>query len=75
MSAEDIIIGAVDQEVLDLIYGPASGKREPTKYDTAILGGLQRMQLYAGTVPPAVVAERRRKNKAARASRRLNRGK
>lgn len=65
---------AVDQEVLDVIYGPGSGKRAPTKYDIAIMVGLQRMSLYQGTVPPGVVAERRRKNKLARAARRINRG-
>lgn len=31
-------------------------------------------QVYAGTVPPAVVARRRARNRVARQSRRINRG-
>ena len=76
MSAGEVTVpDPLDQDVLDVIYGPGSGRREPTKYDFAIAAGLQRMHLYEGTVPPAVVAERRRKNKLARAARRINRGK
>lgn len=50
--------------------------REPTSYERAVLVGLQRREkhVYAGTVPAGVVAERRAKNRAARAARRLNRG-
>lgn len=53
-------------------------------YATAILNGLQprrgrtdrpRKHVYAGTVPDAVIADRRRKNRAARKSRRVNRRK
>ena len=42
----------------------------------AILVGLNRLNrhVYAGTVPHADVAARRKRNKAARASRRINRG-
>jgi hypothetical protein len=38
-----------------------------------ILYGLQRKPIYQGTVPPAVTAKRRARNKAARKSRRINR--
>lgn len=48
--------------------------REPTSYEIAILNGLQRMQLYQGTVPAHVKARRRAANKAARRARRQNRG-
>lgn len=50
------------------------------KYDQVILAALSRgahrktKHVYAGTVPDHVIAERRRKNKAARTSRRINRG-
>jgi hypothetical protein len=40
----------------------------------ALFRGIQQMRhMYAGTVPPAVKAQRRKKNKAARKARRLNR--
>lgn len=39
----------------------------------AILFALQSKHIYAGTVPEAVVAKRRAKNKVARHSRRINR--
>lgn len=43
-------------------------------YSRAILGGLQNSKhVYAGTVPPNVIARRRAANKVARASRRANR--
>lgn len=38
-----------------------------------ILYGLQKKPVYEGTVPPAVVAKRRAKNRAARRARRINR--
>lgn len=38
-----------------------------------ILYGLQKKLVYEGTVPPAVVAKRRAKNRAARRARRINR--
>ena len=38
-----------------------------------VLGALQRSNIYAGTVPPEVVQQRRTKNRAARKARRLNR--
>lgn len=47
--------------------------REVTDYERAILVGLQRKPTYQGTVDPVVVAERRRKNRVARKSRRANR--
>lgn len=47
--------------------------REPTRFEKAVLRGLQFKHVYAGTVPPAVVAERRARNRAARRSRRINR--
>ena len=46
----------------------------PASYSLAILGGLQEQRhIYGGTVPFEVVADRRRKNRAARKSRRINR--
>lgn len=59
--------------VLDLFLGRVEA--EACSYDKAILRGLQSKACYQGTVPEAVVAERRRRNKAARASRRINRSK
>ncbi|WJR31861.1 hypothetical protein P3F83_14920 [Mycobacteroides immunogenum] len=41
-------------------------------YATATLVGLQRKHIYAGTVPEAVVRQRRAKNRAARRARRGN---
>ena len=46
---------------------------QPSRYQTAILSGLQPRPVYAGTVPARTVARRRAANKAARASRRINR--
>lgn len=44
-------------------------------FSLAVLLGLQNQQhIYAGTVPAATVANRRERNKLARAARRLNRG-
>lgn len=45
-------------------------------YAHMILSGLQdrRKHVYGGTVPDHVIARRRRRNKAARVSRRINRG-
>ncbi|NKY60397.1 hypothetical protein [Nocardia flavorosea] len=46
-----------------------------TTFGRSILGGLQGFRhIYAGTVPPAEVQKRRARNKAARKSRRANRG-
>ena len=47
--------------------------REPTRFERAVLLGLQRKHVYQGTVPDGVVADRRRKNRIARKSRRINR--
>lgn len=47
--------------------------REPTRFERAVLLGLQRKHVYQGTVPDGVVADRRRKNRTARKSRRINR--
>jgi hypothetical protein len=49
---------------------------EPTSYQLAILGGLNRTgrHIYGGTVAQHVVDRRRAANKVARASRRHNRG-
>lgn len=47
--------------------------REPTEYELAILTGLQRKPMYAGTVPAIEVDRRRVRNRAARRARRLNR--
>lgn len=48
--------------------------REPSSYEYATLKGLQRMQLYQGTVPAKVKAGRRTRGKIAKASRKGNRG-
>lgn len=50
---------------------------EPAPFQLAILNGLQFKRLgevYQGTVPAHVKAKRRAANKAARRSRRMNRG-
>ncbi|WP_285189886.1 hypothetical protein [Rhodococcus sp. MEB041] len=48
--------------------------RDPSSYELAILSGLQRQpHVYGGTVPPGVVADRRARNKRARAARRTAR--
>lgn len=44
------------------------------RYATPRLGG-QLRHVYGGTVPPEVVARRRARNRVARKSRRINRGK
>lgn len=50
--------------------------REPTSFEKAILLGLQgKRHVYAGTVPEGEVAVRRRRNRVARRSRRINRRK
>lgn len=55
----------------DQLLGKITRERK-VKVDP-ILVALQGKHIYAGTVDPAVVADRRRKNKAARRSRRINR--
>ena len=46
-----------------------------SRFQQAILGGLQQgKHVYGGTVPPATIAKRRAANKIARRSRRQNRG-
>lgn len=47
--------------------------REPTEFEKAVLHGLQFKHVYQGTVPEEVVADRRRRNRMARKSRRINR--
>lgn len=49
-------------------------KDHPDPYQHAVLTGLQGKHIYAGTVPPAVIKRRRAASKAARTSRRRNRG-
>lgn len=44
-----------------------------TVYALSIMLGLRNKLVYARTVKPAVIAERRRKNRVARKSRRINR--
>lgn len=47
---------------------------EPTDYARSVFQGLQlQSHIYGGTVPPEVVADRRRRNRVARRSRRINR--
>ena len=51
--------------------------REPTSFELAMLRGFMQKrtgEVYAGTVPWAVVQRRRARNRMARASRRVNRG-
>lgn len=43
-------------------------------FQHGVLVGLQRKHIYAGTVSPAVIKRRRAASKAARISRRRNRG-
>ena len=45
----------------------------PGPFQLAVLGAMQGMPVYGGTVPPHVVARRRARNKQARLSRRANR--
>ena len=52
----------------------AQEERERNPYQFAILMGLQSKQVYAGTVPKAEIARRRKANKVTRAQRRKNRG-
>ena len=47
--------------------------RPPTDFERSILAGLQAKHVYMGTVPDDVVADRRRRNRGARRSRRINR--
>jgi len=47
---------------------------EPSEYQLAVMDALATKHVYAGTVDPAVKAKRRARNKVARASRRVNRG-
>lgn len=50
------------------------GGIEPTDYAQASFVALQsQSHIYGGTVPPEIVAERRRRNRVARRSRRINR--
>lgn len=46
---------------------------KPSSYELAILGGLQHMQLYQGTVRANVKAARRARGKVAKAARKANR--
>jgi hypothetical protein len=46
---------------------------EPTQFQKLVLAGLQSKPVYEGTVDPAVKAERRRANRVARKSRKINR--
>lgn len=47
---------------------------QPHPYQQSVLYALQGKHVYAGTVPAHVVARRRAKNRRARVSRRVNRG-
>ena len=48
-------------------------EKAPTGMQLAILRGLQGKHVYGGTVPPGVKAQRRKANRAASRSRRINR--
>lgn len=62
----------------DVIKHVTPGKTaitEPSTYELAILNGLQdKHPIYQGTVPGHTIRARRKRNKAARAARRINRG-
>ena len=65
-----------DQERAQAIQpgGLTSGTTELSAAARAVFAALQsKAHIYAGTVPPAVVDERRRRNRVARRSRRINR--
>lgn len=47
--------------------------QQNTEFQEAILLALQSKPIYAGTVPAAVKAKRRRRNRAARIARRVHR--
>lgn len=47
--------------------------REPTPYERSLLYAMGEKPMYGGTVDPVVVDERRRRNRAARKARRINR--
>jgi hypothetical protein len=49
--------------------------RDPTAYERAVLSAMGTRPMYGGTVEPWRVADRRRRNRAARAARRINRRK
>ncbi|ASR84885.1 hypothetical protein I5J42_gp33 [Mycobacterium phage GreaseLightnin] len=66
------LVESITQQIRDLI-GTRTERGEASLYSLAILRGLQDKHFYAGTVPAATVAERRRRNKVARRSRRINR--
>ena len=67
------MIGASIREQIRGFIGTDADRHEPNGYERAILAGLQAKPTYQGTVDPVVVATRRRRNKAARRSRRINR--
>ncbi|AVD98071.1 hypothetical protein FDH94_gp33 [Mycobacterium phage Jebeks] len=66
------LVASIAAQVRELV-GDRSERGEASLYSLAILHGLQDKHFYAGTVPAATVAERRRRNKVARRSRRINR--
>jgi hypothetical protein len=49
-------------------------EKTPDHYQLMILNGMQAKPMYQGTVPAAIKARRRAKNRTARKSRRYNRG-
>lgn len=63
-------------EKLDLPEGGATTRDLPVSAHVALALARTTLpgQVYAGTVPEHVTASRRKKNKQARASRRINRG-
>lgn len=70
MIAPDLI----SEEFEPLAESPVESAPEPTPYSVTILRALWLLPvIYAGTVPRHVKARRRRQNKAARRSRRINR--
>lgn len=72
--AADLALGLAQSAAGETEYlGSFAQDAEDTPYQKAILKGLQSKPVYRGTVPAAVVAKRRAKNKVARKSRQANR--
>ncbi|QDB74280.1 hypothetical protein I5J44_gp33 [Mycobacterium phage Phineas] len=72
MNRVEHLVYAIRQQVRELI-GNRTERGESTLYSLAILKGLQDKPIYYGSADAAAVAERRRRNKVARRSRRINR--
>lgn len=74
--AVDVTPYGVAGDGIEAYYEPPAQKPAPDNRGLAVLVGLGTTgkHVYAGTVPPATVERRRTKNRVARRSRRINRG-